>query len=299
MICNCSGTYISERTFPTHYLPNERIIFSHNSASTRKYAKSSGWTWKPMLGLHRALLAKTDIPQYLCHQHLYVRFLSHSTPKAGSYKKSFIPTTIMWWDKIKKQGLIHSVNFEVGKDFNIQQIIDIQQPTPFLHVMSLPVIQMLLFSLLRFATSLLSSASHQWVSFFYMEPRFYYWVHSHSYTKVTKQTTTSQSHIRLDPCIGYKWNYCTFAGKTFDVKMPGLDSKHFAFAWLTTLMAMDDRLFSWVMKILGMGYCKRHTEIMRCTRFFPIWVTSYKLSQKVLLNKQLWYWIGSNGKGVK
>lgn len=38
------------------------------------------------------------------------------------------------------------------------------------------------------------------------------------------------------------WRYCTFAGEAFDVEMLGLDPKHFAFAWLPTFMAVNDRL---------------------------------------------------------
>lgn len=49
-----------------------------------------------------------------------------------------------------------------------------------------------------------------------------------------------------------------FAGEALDVKVLGLDTEHFAFTWLLTFMAVDDRLLSGGVRFLGMGHSRRH-----------------------------------------
>jgi len=48
----------------------------------------------------------------------------------------------------------------------------------------------------------------------------------------------------------------TFAGEAFDVKVSGLNTEYFTFTWLPTLVAVDDRLFRGVVRLLRMGHCK-------------------------------------------
>lgn len=45
-----------------------------------------------------------------------------------------------------------------------------------------------------------------------------------------------------------------FASETFDVEVFGLDPKHFALAWLSTFMAVNDGLLGWVVRLLRVGH---------------------------------------------
>lgn len=45
-----------------------------------------------------------------------------------------------------------------------------------------------------------------------------------------------------------------FAGEAFDVEVSGLNTEHFTFTRLPTLVAVDDRLFRGVVGLLRMGH---------------------------------------------
>lgn len=67
----------------------------------------------------------------------------------------------------------------------------------------------------------------------------------------------------------------TFAGEAFDVKVPGLNTKHFTFTRLPTFVAVDDGLFGGVVRLLGMGHCKTTTDDVKLRQKTNIFSCTY------------------------
>lgn len=61
---------------------------------------------------------------------------------------------------------------------------------------------------------------------------------------------------QMDSFLADEHQGLTFASEAFDVKVSGLNTKYFPFTWLPTFMAVDDRLFRGVVRLLRMGHCK-------------------------------------------
>lgn len=88
------------------------------------------------------------------------------------------------------------------------------------------------------------------------------WVHS--LVTWSEQEGTAQDKL-------WQWHFSkpasrrrhTFAGETFDVEMFGLNPKHFTLARLPAFMAVNDRLLRRVVRVLGMGHCKKNKRAMR------------------------------------
>lgn len=82
------------------------------------------------------------------------------------------------------------------------------------------------------------------------------------------QMNWSEPFARNDPFTTNRCEYFTFAGETLDVKVSGLDTKHFAFTWLPTFMAMDNWLLSRVVRLLRMCHCKNKIYLFKKKQYW-------------------------------